>query len=84
MDAPANCVFSTPVTSPFNAMCFNENPFTSQCEIEDRSSYGFQILRFCSSFSTNIMAVMGLIDCDNLLSGHGTAAGSHGDWCHAA
>ena len=65
-------------------MRFDENPFTSQCEIEDRSSYGFHILQFYWSFSSDIMAVKGLIDCDNLLSGPGTAAGSHSDWCHAA
>ena len=76
--------FSAPVTPTFKSMCFEENPSMCQCENEDRKSQGFQILRFYWSFSTDIMAVMGLIDCDNLLSGHGTAAGSHSDWCHAA
>ena len=35
---PANSTFSTPITSIFNAMCFDENSFTCQCKKEDRNS----------------------------------------------
>ena len=57
---PANSTFSTPITSTFNAMCFDENSFTCQCKKEDRNSYGFQILHFYWLFSSDIMAVKGL------------------------
>ena len=30
--------FSAPITSTFNAMCFDENPFTCQRKKEDRNS----------------------------------------------
>ena len=30
--APANRIFSGPITAVFNAMCFDENPFTCRCE----------------------------------------------------
>ena len=32
MDAPTNGIFSSPVTSTFTAMRFDENPLTCQCE----------------------------------------------------
>ena len=54
-DAPANSIFST-----FSALCFDDSPFTWQCEKEDRNSSGFQILHFYWSFSSGIMAVKGL------------------------
>ena len=47
---PANSIFSSPITSTFNAVRFNENPFTCQCEKEDRNSEGFQILHFIGHF----------------------------------
>jgi len=31
-DVPANIVFSAPVASTFNTVCFDEYPFTCQCE----------------------------------------------------
>ena len=41
-------------------MRFDEIPFTSQCEKEDRKAEGFQISHFYGSFSNDIMAVKGL------------------------
>ena len=52
---------SAPIPSTFSAMCFDENPFTCQCEKEDKSSQRFQILPFDWLFSSDIMAVKGLI-----------------------
>ena len=43
-----------------NAMRFDENPFTFQCEKEDKKAYGSQISHFYGSFSNDIMAVKGL------------------------
>ena len=43
-----------------NAMRFDENPFTFQCEKEDKKAYGSQISLFYGSFSDDIMAVKGL------------------------
>ena len=42
-------------------MHFNENNFTCQCEEEDKMTQGFQMLHFYGSFSSDIMAVKGLI-----------------------
>ena len=47
-------------TSTFSAVRFDENPFTYQCEKEDKKAKGFQISLFYWSFSNNIMAVKGL------------------------
>ena len=46
-DAPADSVFSGPITSFFNAMRFDEDPFTCHCEKEDRKKTlkGF---KFCA------------------------------------
>ena len=44
----------------FNAMHFDEDPFTCQCEKEDKKAYGLQILHFYWSFSSDLMAVKGL------------------------
>ena len=41
-------------------MHFDEDPFTCQCEKEDKKAYGFQILHFYWSFSSDLMAVKGL------------------------
>ena len=60
MDAPANSIISGPTTSIFNAMRFDENPFTCQCEKEDKKAYSFQISHFSGAFSNHIMAVKGL------------------------
>ena len=45
----------------FNAMRFDENPFTCQCEKQDKKDEGFQISRFYWSFSSDIVTVKGLI-----------------------
>ena len=42
-------------------MHFDENPFTCQCEKEDKKAEGFQILHFYWLFSSDIVAVTGLI-----------------------
>ena len=59
-DAPANSIFSGPVTSIFSAMRFDENPFSQANAIkEDKKTEGFQISHFYGSFSSD-MAVKGL------------------------
>ena len=58
---PAKSIFSGPITSIFNAMCFDENPTTCQQEKEDKKAEGFKISHFYGSFSNDIMAVKGLI-----------------------
>ena len=45
----------------FKAMCFDENPFTCQCEKENKKGIRFQISHFYWSFSSDTMAVKGLI-----------------------
>ena len=42
-------------------MRFDENPFTYQSEKEDRKAEEFQISHFYWSFSSDVMAVKGLI-----------------------
>ena len=66
LDAPTNNVIISRScnTSTFNGMRFNENPFTCQCKKEDKKSEGFQILHFYWSFSSDIMAVKGLMCLD--------------------
>ena len=54
-------IFQSYDTSTFNAMRFNENPFTRQCEKENKKAKGFQILHFYWSFWRDIMAVKGLM-----------------------
>jgi len=44
----------------FSAVRFDENPFTCQCENEDKKAKGFQISYFYWSFLSYIMAVKGL------------------------
>ena len=45
----------------YNTSTLNENPFTRQCENEDKKAEGFQISDFYWSVSGDIMAVKGLI-----------------------
>ena len=52
-DTRANSIFSGP-------MCFDENPFTCQCEKGNKKAEGFQISHFYRSFSNEIMEVKGL------------------------
>ena len=60
----ANSIFSGHIfsTSTFNAIRFDENPFTCQCEKEDKNALKkwFQNWPFCWSFPSDIMAVKGL------------------------
>ena len=58
--APANNIFSGPATAIFNALCFDGDLFTCQCEIEDKKAKGFQISHFYGLFSNDFMAVKGL------------------------
>ena len=37
MNIDYDSIFSGPMTSTFNGMCFDENLFTCQCEKEDRN-----------------------------------------------
>ena len=48
------------MTSVFNSMRFDEDPFTCQRQNEGKKAYGFQISHFHESFSNDIMAVKGL------------------------
>ena len=43
-----------------SAIRFDENPFTCQCEKEDKKAYGSQISHFYESFLNDIIAVKGL------------------------
>ena len=47
------------ITSDFNAMRFNDNPFTCQCEKEKKNAYGFQTSHLYWSFLNDIIAVKG-------------------------
>ena len=53
-------IFRSCNTSTFNAMRFDENPVTSQCEQGNKEAEGFQISNCYWSFSTD-MAVKVLI-----------------------
>ena len=46
--------------SVFNAMPFDGDPVTRQCEKEDKKTQRFQISHFHGSFSNDIMAGKGL------------------------
>ena len=59
MDAPANSVFSGPITSTFSAVCFVENPFTCRCKKEAKRLKGFKLALLL--FLNDIIAVKGLI-----------------------
>ena len=59
----AQCVFRSYDTSTFNAVSFDENPFASQCEKENKMLKGFKFRNFISLvfvFLSDIMAVKGL------------------------
>ena len=60
MDTPANCIFSGPMIYLLS-MCSDDNPFTCQCEKEGKKAQGFQVSHFYWLFSSDIMAVKGLI-----------------------
>ena len=45
-------------------MRFDENPFTCQCEKEDKKTDGFQILHFYWLVLSDIMVVKGLLCLD--------------------
>ena len=53
-------IFLSYDTSTFSAVRCDENPFTRQCEKEDKKAEGFQISYFSGSYSNDIMAVKGL------------------------
>ena len=57
MDAPAQSIFSGPITSVLNAMRFNGDLFTCQCDEEDKKAEGFQISNCYCSFSSDVVAV---------------------------
>ena len=62
MHVHADSIFSGAIIqSTFSAVSFDEDPFTCQCEKDDKKAEGFQILHFYWSFSSDIMAVKGLI-----------------------
>ena len=56
----ASSIFSIIHHSAFNAMRFDENPFTRQCEKENKKAEGFQISHFYWPFSSDIMPAKGL------------------------
>ena len=63
MVAPLNSIFFRSFNlSTFNAVRFDDNPLTCQSEKEDKKAEGFQILHCYWSFSSDILAVKGLID----------------------
>ena len=45
-DVPANIVFSTAVASTFNSVCFDEYPFTCQCQKKAETVKGFKVCTF--------------------------------------
>ena len=53
-------IFRSCNTSTFNAMCFDENPFTCQCEKEKKRLKGFKFRTVIGRFQSDIMAVKGL------------------------
>ena len=53
-------IFQSYNTSTFTAVCFDETPFTCQCEKEDKKAEGVQISHFYWSFLSHVMAVKGL------------------------
>jgi len=47
-------VFRSSDTSTFNAMSFDENPFTGQCEKEDKMLKGFKFRNFIGCFQVTV------------------------------
>ena len=52
-------IFRSYNISAFNAMRFDENPFTSQCKKKTKKAEEFQIMHFHWSFSNDITTVKG-------------------------
>ena len=57
---PAGSIFSGPITSSFDAMHFDENPFTCHCEEEDKKVHVFSVSQFYWLFSSDIVVVKAL------------------------
>ena len=57
----ANSIFSGPITSIFNSMLFDGDPFAYHCNNNNKKVYGFQISHFYGSFSNDTTAMKGLI-----------------------
>ena len=53
-------IFQSYSISTFNAMRFDENPFTCLCEKENKKASGFEIWHFYWSLSSDLMAMQGL------------------------
>ena len=53
-------IFQSHKASTFEAMHFDEDPFTCQCKNENKKAQEFQISHFYWLFSSDIMAVKGL------------------------
>ena len=53
-------IFRSYNTFTFSATRFDENPFTCQCEKEDKKAEGFQISLSYWSFTNDVTAVKGL------------------------
>ena len=60
-------IFQSYNASTLNALNFDKNPFTCQCETEDKKAEGFQISHFYWPFSSDIVAVKGLRCSSSLL-----------------
>ena len=54
-------IFWSHNTSTFNAVLFDNNPFTCHCRQEDKKAWEFQILHFYWSFLSVIVTVKGLM-----------------------
>ena len=86
MDVPAHSIFSGPIMSIFNSMRFDGDPVTGQCEKEDKKAEGFQISHCDGSFSSDTMAVKGLMyncmyipgDSQSVQLGYATRANERG------
>ena len=61
-------IFRSYNTSIFSAVSFDGDPFTYQCEKEDKKAEVFQISHIYGSFLNDFMAVKGL-RAHNLISG---------------
>jgi len=57
-------IFRSRNTPAFSAMRFDENPFTCYCVKEKKRASGFEILHLYLSFSSDIVAVKGLMKDD--------------------
>ena len=76
-----NSVFSRSYnTSTFNAMRFDQNPFTCQCKKRKQKSLRVQISHFQSSFLSDIMAVKRLTSTETIRLLGGGGGGGGGDY----